>query len=109
MPQQATGFEATTQLASTQVYDADTQLSNTQAGNESARMQAVQGLVQMMSDFVLLYVPQHSFVILKEIEGISSMEQIAVLLGGYELMVKEAGPITPEHVSQVRRSLQQWM
>jgi hypothetical protein len=65
--------------------------------------------LQNMSNFVLAQVPQHAFVILSELDDITSMEQLAVMLGGYELMVREAGPSAQSHVAQLRDVMREWM
>ena len=71
--------------------------------------QDLQLLVQDMSSFVLAYVPLQAFSVLTELEQISTMEQMAVLLGGYELMVRDAGEPARIHLKHVRQILGNWL
>jgi hypothetical protein len=61
-------------------------------------------LTGQMSDFVLTQAPHLAFDILKELEDISSWEQLAVLLGGYEWMLRDVAS-SPTHLSDVRQAL----
>jgi hydrogenase maturation factor len=107
--ERSNGFEATTQMRSTQPQYADTIMVSGGVERRAGSQQALQSLQQMMSDFVLVHVPGHAFVILKELEDTMSMEQLAVMLGGYEYMVREAGPAAQTHLMQVRQVLKDWM
>jgi hypothetical protein len=71
--------------------------------------QDLQLLVQDMSSFVLAYVPAQAFGVLSELEQISSIEQMAVLLGGYELMVRDVGEPARIHLMHVRQILGKWL
>ncbi|MGL6349633.1 MAG: hypothetical protein ACRC2U_07285 [Aeromonas sp.] len=105
------GFEQTQGAYPTQSFYHNTTQASSPLGAEAqqARQQALQAILQGMSNFVLTHVPQHALVILSELEDISSMEQLAVMLGGYELMVREAGAVTQEHMAQLRKALKEWM
>jgi hypothetical protein len=109
--EKANGFEVSTQMQmrSTQPQYADTIMVSRGGAQDPQRQQALQSLRQMMSDFVLVHVPQHAFVILKELEETLTMEQLAVMLGGYEFMVRDAGQIAQTHLAQVRQVLKEWM
>lgn len=73
------------------------------------REQDLQLLVQDMSSFVLAYVPEQAFSVLSELEQIGAMEQMAVLLGGYELMVRHVGEPARIHLLHVRQTLGKWL
>jgi hypothetical protein len=104
-----TGF-APTQTAQTQPYGSfDSRMSQPTAEEQQARQQDLQLLVQDMSSFVLAYVPAQAFSVLSELEQINSMEQMAVLLGGYELMVREVGEPARIHLMHVRQTLGKWL
>lgn len=97
------GF-ALTQTALTQPQTIlETRVDTTQ------RQQHLQLLVQDMSSFVLAYVPEQAFNVLSELEQINSMEQLAVLMGGYELMLQQAGEPAQIHLLHVRQVLGKWL
>ncbi len=73
------------------------------------REQDLQLLVQDMSSFVLAYVPEQAFAVLSELEQITAMEQMAVLLGGYELMLRHVGEPARIHLLHVRQTLGKWL
>lgn len=76
---------------------------------EQQQKQDLQVLVQDMSSFVLAYVPEQAFSVLSELEQINAMEQMAVLLGGYELMVRHVGEPARIHLLHVRQVLSKWL
>jgi hypothetical protein len=76
---------------------------------EFARAQALARAVDSMSNFVLTYTPQYSFMVLKELEQMTQLEQVAVTLGGYEQLVKHVGAPAQEHLSFVKNLLRQYM
>jgi hypothetical protein len=110
-PAKPHGFEATMAAHSTQAMFAETAMATSKMNSEvsQATQMALGGALQSMSDFVLIHVPQHSFVILNELEDIHSFEQLAVLLGGYEFMVQEAGETGQQHLSYLRAVIKEWM
>ncbi len=77
--------------------------------SQQQQQQDLQLLVQDMSSFVLAYVPAQAFSVLSELEQISTMEQMAVLLGGYELMVRDVGEPARIHLMHVRQMLGKWL
>lgn len=79
------------------------------ADRAAERQQDLQLLVQDMSSFVLAYVPEQAFSVLSELESIHSMEQMAVLLGGYELMVRHTGEPASIHLMHVRKIVGKWL
>lgn len=79
------------------------------AESQQARTQDLQLLVQDMSSFVLAYVPEQAFSVLSELDQINAMEQMAVLLGGYELMVRHVGEPAQIHLQHVRKTLGKWL
>jgi hypothetical protein len=81
--------------------------SNTTIAMESnpARSQALGRAVDLMSNFVLTYAPEQSFMVLKELEELTDLEQLAVTLGGYEMLMAHLGPIAQEHILLVKQIL----
>ena len=65
--------------------------------------------VDAMSNFILTYAPEHSFMVLKELEMLSNLEQLAVTLGGYEQLVKHIGAPAQEHLSSVKTLLREYL
>ncbi len=63
--------------------------------------------VDAMSNFILTYAPEHSFMVLKELEMLSNLEQLAVTLGGYEQLVKHIGVPAQEHLSSIKTLLRE--
>lgn len=76
---------------------------------EFARAQALARAVDSMSNFVLTYTPQYSFMVLKELEQMTQLEQVAVTLGGYEQLVKHVGAPAQEHLNYVKNLLREYM
>ena len=79
----------------------------TQTMQAAPRIQspALQGVVDSMSHFVLTHLPDQSFQILKEIEEITSLELLAVTLGGYEQMVAVVGEPSVQHLKSIKQVL----
>lgn len=79
----------------------------TQAMPAARQMQspALQSVVDSMSNFVLTHLPDQSFQILKEIEEITSLELLAVTLGGYEQMVAVVGEPGVQHLKMIKQVL----
>jgi hypothetical protein len=99
---------AQTQAIHTQPLSNLEQRSNA-ADRQQERQQDLQLLVQDMSSFVLAYVPEQAFSVLSELEQISTVEQMAVLLGGYELMVRHVGEPAQIHLAHVRKAVGKWL
>ena len=72
-----------------------------------ARKQALAHVVDLMANFVLTHIPVDSFVILKELESLESLEQLGATLGGYEQVIVHVGPATRDHLSQLRQILRE--
>lgn len=70
---------------------------------------ALRAVVDDMSSFVLTHMPDQSFLLLKEIEEITSIELLAVTLGGYEQMVSHLGPASDEHMKRIKQVLRENM
>ena len=66
---------------------------------------ALQAVVDSMSHFVLTHLPDQSFQILKEIEEITSLELLAVTLGGYEQMIAVIGEPSVQHLKAIKQVL----
>jgi hypothetical protein len=105
----ATGFAPTQAVHTHSIGSADSRMGQPNAQQEQERQQDLQLLVQDMSSFVLAYVPAQAFSVLSELEQINSMEQMAVLLGGYELMVRDVGEPARIHLMHVRQMLGKWL
>ena len=71
------------------------------------RSQALARAVDSMSNFILSNAPEHSFIVLKELEQMTNLEQLAVTLGGYEQLIKHLGPTAQEHLTVVKSLLRQ--
>lgn len=86
-------------------FDPDTvalpQSSNLQFELKSAR--ALQSATDLMGSFVLTHIPEQSFQILKELEEVTSLEMLAVLLSGYEQMISQLGEPTVRHLAHVKQ------
>jgi hypothetical protein len=76
--------------------------STTAASNSPERKAALALCVDEMSTFVLAHTPQYAFMILKELEEVGSLEQLAVTLGGYEQLIAAAGPVAGEHIGRIK-------
>jgi hypothetical protein len=74
-----------------------------------ARSQALANAIDSMSNFVLTNAPEHSFLILKELDQITQLEQLAVTLGGYEQLISHLGAVAQEHLGQIKSLLHQHM
>jgi hypothetical protein len=72
-----------------------------------ARSQALRRAVDLMSNFVLTYAPEQSFMVLKELEELTDLEQLAVTLGGYEMLMGHLGPVAQEHLLLVKQILRE--
>ena len=68
---------------------------------------ALQDILDSMANFVKTYLPDQSVQILKEIEEITSLELLAVTLGGYEQMVASAGEPSVQHLKSIKKSLRE--
>ena len=74
----------------------------------AARLQhspVLQEVLDSMANFVLTHLPEQSFQILKEIEEITSLELLAVTLGGYEQMVASVGESSVLHLNSIKQTL----
>jgi hypothetical protein len=63
--------------------------------------------VDEMSSFVLAHVPDQAFSILSELEQVTDLEQLAIILGGYEQMVASAGSVAQEHVAHIKQIMRE--
>lgn len=68
---------------------------------------ALQDILDSMANFVKTYLPEQSVQILKEIEEITTLELLAVTLGGYEQMVVSAGEPSVQHLKSIKKSLRE--
>ena len=72
---------------------------------DEEKAMALKAVVDNMAGFVLTHLPDQSFSLLKEIEEITSMELLAVTLGGYEQMVSHLGAPSVAHLKYIKRVL----
>lgn len=79
------------------------QSSSLQHELKSAR--ALQSATDLMGSFVLTHMPEQSFQILKELEEVTSLEMLAVLLSGYEQMISHLGEPSSQHLMSVKQIL----
>lgn len=69
----------------------------------------LQTVLEDMSSFVLTYVPDQAVTVLTELEQTTTMEQLAVLMGGYQLMVSSAGEQAVIHLNDIRSVISRWL
>jgi hypothetical protein len=67
--------------------------------------QALTRAVDMMSDFVLINAPTQAMMVLKELEQLQNLEQLAVTLGGYEQVISHLGGPAQAHLLLVKKIL----
>ena len=92
----------------TQTYGSSTRMEReVQAISGEQRRTALARCVDEMSSFVLAHVPDQAFSILSELDQVTDLEQLAIVLGGYEQMVASAGPVAIEHVARIKQTLRE--
>jgi hypothetical protein len=111
IPANLSGFEPTLLVANSAAPSGDlpTAISAQNLGNVQARQAALISVLQQMSDFVMFHTPQHSSLVLKEIEEVQSFEDLAVLMGGYEFMAQDAGKAAAQHIADIQAQIKQWL
>ncbi len=75
------------------------------AESGARRIQALRQAEDLMAHFVLTHLPEQSFALLKELEALTSLEQLAATLGGYEQVVSQVGAQSQAHLSQIKQIL----
>jgi len=91
-------------VASSRSPEQNFRLSDTQAVlMDEKKAYALKAVVDDMSAFVLMHLPDQSFELLKEIEEITSIQLLAVTLGGYAQMVSHLGPVSDVHLKHIKR------
>ncbi len=105
----ASQVNSNTQAGFTATRNADSMMPRNDPSADMARSQALARAVDAMANFVLLYTPEHSFVILKELEQMHNLEQLAVTLGGYEQMISHVGVPAADHISMIKKLLQLYL
>jgi hypothetical protein len=98
-----------TQASYMHTRNADSMMARSDPNAEFVRAQALARAVDAMSNFILAYTPEHSFMVLKELEQMTQLEQVAVTLGGYEQLVKHVGAPAQEHLAFVKNLLREYM
>ena len=71
--------------------------------------EALTRAVDMMSDFVLINAPSQAMMVLKELEQLRTLEQLAVTLGGYEQVISHLGEPARAHILLVKQILRENM
>jgi hypothetical protein len=94
-----------TQANFMQTRSAESMMSVNSPNASFERSQALARAVDSMSNFILSYAPEHSFLVLKELEQLTNLEQLAVTLGGYEQLVKHLGAPAQEHLNLIKALL----
>jgi hypothetical protein len=94
-----------TQASFMQTRSAESMMSVNSPNASFERSQALARAVDSMSNFILSYAPEHSFMVLKELEQLTNLEQLAVTLGGYEQLVKHLGAPAQEHLNLIKALL----
>jgi hypothetical protein len=108
-------FKSTVQRASDtqagymQTRGIDSMMVRGDIKEDLARAQALARAIDSMSNFILAYAPEHAFMVLKELEQMTQLEQVAVTLGGYEQLIKHIGAPAQEHLAFVKGLLRQYM
>ena len=75
----------------------------TSAASLAQRSEALRQAETIMADFVLTHLPDQSFSILKELEALTSLEQLAATLGGYEQVVSQDGSTSRDYLLRVKQ------
>lgn len=76
---------------------------------DEQKTKALISVVDEMANFVLTYMPDQSFSLLKDIEEITSMELLAVTLGGYEQMVSHVGQPSDTHLRSIKKVIREYL
>ncbi len=82
-------------------------LREAQIVSGAQRRTALARCVDEMSSFVLAHVPDQAFSILSELEQVHDLDQLAIILGGYEQMVAVAGPASHSHVANIKQIMRE--
>jgi hypothetical protein len=94
-----------TQASYMQTRSAESMMALNDPSVSFERAQALARAVDSMSNFVLANAPEHSFMVLKELEQLTNLEQLAVTLGGYEQLVRHLGAPAQEHLNLIKALL----
>lgn len=90
-----------------QASELATQVMSASPASRHLHNSALHDILYSMANFVKTYLPDQSVQILKEIEEITSLELLAVTLGGYEQMVASAGEPSVQHLKSIKKSLRE--
>lgn len=64
---------------------------------------AVKQATGEMAEFVLSYAPEHAVIVLKELEEISSSEQLAIAMSGYAQLIAHCGDPGSKHLVKIKQ------
>jgi hypothetical protein len=74
---------------------------------ESIMADLTQQVVDVMATFVLTYLPEKAFEVLKDLEALRSLGQLRATLPTYEMMVNSAGQAGRQHMYELQRLINQ--
>ena len=95
-------------VASTSVYAPTVALNHAPDLQTDLRhAKTLRTTVDVMASFILTHLPGQSFGILKELEQLTSLEMLAVMLSGYEQMVIPVGEPALHHVRAIKQILRE--
>ncbi len=81
--------------------------SEARATDSAERSSALARCLDEMASFVLAYVPAQAFAVLKELEEVGDLEQLAIILGGYEQIISDAGEPAQTHIAHIKQMMRE--
>ncbi len=72
-----------------------------EAPDPSVAQRAVHQAIEAMANFVLSYLPGSAFQLLPEIEALTTLDELAVLMDGYSQFAAEAGQAGRAHLTEL--------
>jgi len=76
--------------------------------SELASARALASATDLMSSFILKHLPEKSFHVLKQLDEVTSLDMLAVLMGGYEQIVSHLGEPGVHHLLQIKNILREY-
>lgn len=74
---------------------------------EAIMADMTQQVVDVMATFVLTYLPEKAFEVLKDLEALRSIGQLKATLPSYEMMVRRVGQVGRQHIEDVQMLIHQ--
>ena len=81
----------------------ETQVLNFNEMSQINQDAAVKQATGEMAEFVLSYAPEHAVIVLKELEEISSSEQLAIAMSGYAQLIAHCGDPGSKHLVKIKQ------